>query len=72
MVYHYRDMLTRMCTHTHAHTPTHTHSHAQPHKTGLFLTIVGFWIIVYTWPNTSCAALGLNPQADSDTNLKYV
>mmetsp|Transcript_44108 Transcript_44108/g.64715 ORF Transcript_44108/g.64715 Transcript_44108/m.64715 type:complete len:267 (-) Transcript_44108:864-1664(-) len=37
---------------------------------GLFLTIVGFWIIVYTWPNTSCAALGLNPQADSDTNLK--
>mmetsp|Transcript_34307 Transcript_34307/g.55383 ORF Transcript_34307/g.55383 Transcript_34307/m.55383 type:complete len:290 (-) Transcript_34307:318-1187(-) len=35
---------------------------------GLFLTIVGFWIIVYTWPWTSCADIGLNPVADENTD----
>jgi len=35
---------------------------------GLFLTIVGFWIIVYTLPWTSCADLGLNPVAHENTD----
>jgi len=42
------------------------------HDSGLFLTIVGFWIIVYTLPWTSCADLGLNPVADENTDPLYV
>ena len=47
-------------------------SYTHWHGSGLFLTIVGFWIIVYTLPWTSCADLGLNPVAHENTDPLYV
>jgi hypothetical protein len=35
---------------------------------GLFLTILGFWIVVFVFPTTSCADIGLNMMTSEGRN----